>query len=137
MKGFLDSTLTFYRDMKKQKVVTRSNPAFGKAQDSSFEMDLPPAGRPAEEVFEEIKDICSAGALVQHPRCFACVPSPVSPYSWMGDLMTNAFDHHAGCWRTRRAPDSSSAGSSNGWAALPVIRRPAEASSFPEAPWQT
>lgn len=41
MKGFLDSTLTFYRDMKKQKVVTRSNPAFGKAQDSSFEMDLP------------------------------------------------------------------------------------------------
>ena len=29
MKGFLDSTLTFYRDMKKQKVVTRSNPAFG------------------------------------------------------------------------------------------------------------
>lgn len=98
MKGFLDSTLTFYRDMKKQKVVTRSNPAFGQAQDSSFEMDLPPAGRPAEEVFEEIKDICSAGALVQHPRCFACVPSPVSPYSWMGDLMTNAFDHHAGCW---------------------------------------
>ena len=98
IKSFLDSALTFYRDMKTQKVVTQSDPASGREKDSAFKEVLPSAGRPAEEVFEEIKAICSSGALVQHPRCFACVPSPVSPYSWMGDLMTGAFDHHAGCW---------------------------------------
>ena len=146
MKGFLDTTLSFYRNMKQHSVVTQGNPAFPekrgfetggaasarrKASHSPSAMQsfptkkrqaltekgwpafptkgwpvlpekgqptLPAKGRPAEEVFEEIRTVCSSGALVQHPRCFACVPSPVSPYSWMGDLMTNAFDHHAGCW---------------------------------------
>lgn len=56
-------------------------------------------GRPMEEVYHQLlEDVYPNASLMQHPRCFACIPSPVSLLSWMGDVMTNAFDPHAGCW---------------------------------------
>ena len=49
------------------------------------------------------KDVYGKLSLVQHPRSFACVPSPVSLFSWMGDVMTNGYDPHASCWTNASA----------------------------------
>ncbi len=94
MKGFVDQTLDFYESMKEQAV-------FKEADAQTLERlkshGIPKEGRPVKEVFEELqRDVYPNQSLVQHPRCFACVPSPVSLFSWMGDIMTNAYDPHAG-----------------------------------------
>ncbi|HIZ78785.1 MAG TPA: aminotransferase class V-fold PLP-dependent enzyme [Candidatus Lachnoclostridium stercorigallinarum] len=96
MKGFVDSTLDFYENMGTQNVARE-------ADDETIHRlksrGIPAKGRPVKEVFEEMeRDVYANQSLVQHPRCFACVPSPVSLFSWMGDIMTNAYDPHAGSW---------------------------------------
>ena len=96
MKGFVDSALGFYEGLKER-------PVFSEADEETVARlrgrGIPESGRPLREVFEEMmRDVYANQSLVQHPRCFACVPSPVSLYSWMGDVMTNAFDPHAGSW---------------------------------------
>lgn len=96
MKGFVDSTLDFYEHMGTQNVARE-------ADDETIHRlksrGIPAKGRPVKEVFEEMeRDVYANQSLVQHPRCFACVPSPVSLFSWMGDIMTNAYDPHAGSW---------------------------------------
>lgn len=96
MKGFVDSALGFYEGLKER-------PVFSEADEETVarlrDRGIPEGGRPLREVFEEMmRDVYANQSLVQHPRCFACVPSPISLYSWMGDVMTNAFDPHAGSW---------------------------------------
>ncbi|MNW35397.1 L-2,4-diaminobutyrate decarboxylase [compost metagenome] len=56
-------------------------------------------GKAVEEVFEEmISNVYNHQAIMQHPRCFAFIPSPVSLLSWLGDIMTSAYNPHAGSW---------------------------------------
>ena len=43
------------------------------------------------------QDIYSSTLLGQHPRSFSCVPSTMSLLSWMGDVMTSAYNPHASC----------------------------------------
>ena len=96
MKGFVDQTLDFYEGMKDRDVSREADEAAVKRLRSR---GIPAQGRPVKEVFEEMeRDVYANQSLVQHPRCFACVPSPVSLFSWMGDIMTNAYDPHAGSW---------------------------------------
>ena len=60
---------------------------------------IPTQGRPLEEVWEELlRDVCPGMMLQQHPRSFACVPSSSSTLlSWLGDLLTAAYNPHASC----------------------------------------
>ena len=96
MKGFVDQTLDFYEGMKDRDVSREADEAAVRRLRSR---GIPAQGRPVKEVFEEMeRDVYANQSLVQHPRCFACVPSPVSLFSWMGDIMTNAYDPHAGSW---------------------------------------
>lgn len=95
MKEFIDTALSFYQNIKEQDV---SRQADDKVLSHLCQQGIPKQGRPVEQVYREmLKDVYPYSALVQHPRCFGCIPSPVSLYSWMGDIMTNAFDPHAGC----------------------------------------
>ena len=96
MKEFVDQTLDFYEGMKDRDVSREADEAAVRRLRSR---GIPAQGRPVKEVFEEMEiDVYANQSLVQHPRCFACVPSPVSLFSWMGDIMTNAYDPHAGSW---------------------------------------
>ncbi len=95
MKDFIDRVLSFYQNMKQQDVCRQAS-----AETVSYlqGIGIPQKGRPVDEVLREMTDsVYSNATLVQHPRCFACIPSPVSLFSWMGDVMTNAYDPHAGC----------------------------------------
>ncbi len=60
---------------------------------------VPTQGRPLEEVWAELlRDVCPGMMLQQHPRSFACVPSSSSTLlSWLGDLLTAAYNPHASC----------------------------------------
>ncbi len=96
MKEFIDHVLGFYQNIKQQEVSRQADNA---TLERLRQLGIPQAGRPVDEVYREMmEDVYSNTSLVQHPRCFACIPSPVSLYSWMGDIMTNAYDPHAGCW---------------------------------------
>ena len=98
MKHFIDSAVEFYQEIKQEPAFTEPNPeTLLKLQN----MKIPEHGRPAAEVLEEMATEIyqkAGGTRVQHPRCFSCIPSPVSVYSWMGDLLTSVYDPHAGCW---------------------------------------
>lgn len=60
---------------------------------------IPVKGRPIETVMDEmIQDIYKYRYYVNHPRYFGFVPGPASPLSWLGDIMTSAYNLHAGSW---------------------------------------
>lgn len=95
MKEFIDTVLGLYRHIGEEDVLRQAD---GETLQRLLSRGIPQEGRPVDEVYREmLSDVYTKNALVQHPRCFACIPSPVSLFSWMGDVMTNAFDPHAGC----------------------------------------
>lgn len=54
-------------------------------------------GRPAKDVVEEMmKEIYQYRGDSNHPRFFGFVPGPASSISWLGDIMTSAYNIHAG-----------------------------------------
>ena len=61
-----------------------------------------------EEVYQQmLRDIYSNISYGQHPRSFACIPSPASLYSWMGDVMTGAYNPHASCQANSPGPNEA------------------------------
>ena len=60
---------------------------------------FPKEGRDLEEVVSELeKNVFANQAIMQHPRFFAFIPSPTTPLSWLGDVITDAYNPHAGTW---------------------------------------
>lgn len=54
-------------------------------------------GRPVAEVVEEMmKEVYHYRGDGNHPRFFGFVPGPASSISWLGDIMTSAYNIHAG-----------------------------------------
>ncbi len=103
MKGFVDQTVEFYNGMKERKIC---RPTDKKVWDRLRRQTVPVKGRPLEEVYQEmLDDVYMSISLAQHPRSFSCVPSTASLVSWMGDIMTNAFNPHASCKRNALAAD--------------------------------
>ena len=95
MKDFIDHTIDFHENIKEFPVVQTPDPLVLR---HIKEQKIPACGRPAKEVFEEMeRDVFAYTSLGQHPRSFACIPSPISLYSWMGDIMTGAYNPHASC----------------------------------------
>lgn len=95
MKEFVDTVISFYQNMKQRDVSRVIDP---QTLSRLYQQEIPAQARPVEEVYHQLlEDVYPNTSLMQHPRCFACIPSPVSLFSWMGDVMTNAFDPHGGC----------------------------------------
>lgn len=95
MKEFVDQTVEFYNGMKERKVF---RPMDSEKERCLLNQTIPSEGREVEEVYREmIRDVYMTTLLPQHPRSFSCVPSTASLVSWMGDVMTNAFNPHASC----------------------------------------
>ena len=54
-------------------------------------------GRPVDEVVSEMaKEVYRYRGDANHPRFFGFVPGPASSVSWLGDIMTSAYNIHAG-----------------------------------------
>jgi L-2,4-diaminobutyrate decarboxylase len=43
---------------------------------------------------------------MNHPRFFGFIPSPISPISWLGEMITTAFNVHAGSWLQSSGPSA-------------------------------
>lgn len=95
MTDFVRRAVDFYAHLSGQPVCRTAS---GETLQRVRRQDIPVSGRPLGEVYEELlRDVYSNTLLAQHPRSFACVPSTASLLSWMGDVMTNAFNPHDSC----------------------------------------
>lgn len=93
---FVQSFLDFHENMKSEKVMQLAG---GDTIQKLRNKGIPQSGRPLKEVMEEMtQDVYANQILMQHPRWFGFIPSPVSLLSWLGDIMTNAYDTHAASW---------------------------------------
>ena len=64
-------------------------------------INIPTQGRDIQEVVKEmLNEVYSYGARVNHQRFFGFIPGPADLNSWMGDLMSSAYNLHGGCWLT-------------------------------------
>lgn len=91
-----EAYLSSYADVRSQKAVTvADDTTIQKLRSIGFSKE----GRPLNIVIDEmIKTVYANQAIMQHPRFFAFVPSPASPLSWIGDVLTNSYNPHAGTW---------------------------------------
>lgn len=79
-----------------------------KANESQVEklrkIGIPTKGRSVDMVVTEMmEDIYKYRADSNHPRFFGFVPGPASMLSWLGDVMTAAYNIHAATWATSPA----------------------------------
>ena len=104
MRGFVSRTVDFYEHIENEAVC---RPVAADSLARIEEQAIPAGGRPVEEVFREMeRDIYSSTLLGQHPRSFSCVPSTMTLLSWMGDVMTSAYNPHASCKVNAPAADA-------------------------------
>ena len=104
MREFVSRTVDFYEHIENEAVC---RPAAADSLARIEEQAIPAGGRPVEEVFREMeRDIYSSTLLGQHPRSFSCVPSTMTLLSWMGDVMTSAYNPHASCKVNAPAADA-------------------------------
>lgn len=103
MKEFAGQTVDFYNNMKTKPVC---RPCAENTLKHLKKQPVPEQGRPVQEVYSEmLRDVYSNTLLAQHPRSFSCIPSTASLLSWMGDVMTNAYNPHASCETNAPAAD--------------------------------
>lgn len=64
-------------------------------------LEIPKQGRDLQEVVNEMSDdVFQYGYNVNHPRYFGFIPGPSGMLSWLGDVMTSAYNRHAGSFLT-------------------------------------
>lgn len=103
MQEFITRTVDFYNNLEVQPV---RRPADRKTLEYLESLPVPESGRPVQEVYQEmLQEIYANTLLAQHPRSFSCIPSTASLFSWMGDVMTNAYNPHASCQVNAPAAD--------------------------------
>lgn len=62
-------------------------------------INIPNEGRKIQEVINEmIEDVYDYRAKLDHPRFFGFVPGPADITSWIGDVMTSAYNLHTASW---------------------------------------
>ena len=96
-----DAVKAFVHDFCVQKHQIHTTPVIQEADEQQLqkirEIGIPKLGRPVEEVVHEMEDevfrYCGDN---NHPRFFGFVPGPASCVSWLGDIMTSAYNIHAG-----------------------------------------
>lgn len=141
-KEFRKTALEFVEEfMEEQEAIPNgpvTNPVSEEALKKVDDMGIPEKGRNLETVVREMReDILAYGNQCAHPRFFGFIPSTASPLSWLGDVMTTAYNRHAGSADNQPAV----------WRIEQKLIRwlndqvgfPAEAgeSSYPAVPWPT
>ncbi|MGI5976924.1 MAG: pyridoxal phosphate-dependent decarboxylase family protein [Candidatus Limivicinus sp.] len=91
----------FVHDFCEDKHNIHTQPVIQEAEQPQLDklrnMEIPKKGRPVEEVVEEMeREVYHFCGNANHPRFFGFVPGPASCVSWLGDVMTAAYNIHAG-----------------------------------------
>ena len=95
MNEFINQIIDFYDNLRDQPVCRFTDK---ETLEHLAKLPIPDEGRHVRDVYSEmLRNIYSNTLLAQHPRSFACIPSTASLLSWMGDVMTNAYNPHASC----------------------------------------
>lgn len=103
MKQFAGQAVDFYNDLKTKPVC---HPIKESTLEYLKKQQVPAQGRPIQEVYSEmLRNVYANTFLTQHPRSFSFIPSTASLLSWMGDVMTNAYNPHASCHINAPAAD--------------------------------
>lgn len=101
MQRFTEITVKFVQDSCK-KLETVSDEPTGAPMDEearikAANIQIPHEGRDLEAVVRELnEDIMSYGNNCSHRRFFGFIPGNTSPLSWLGDIITSAWNRHAG-----------------------------------------
>lgn len=103
MEDFIARAVELYGGLSDQPV---SHPIKSQSLKRLKARDIPADGRDIKDIYREmLDDVFSSAILLQHPRSFSCIPSTASLLSWMGDIMTNAYNPHASCQINAPAAD--------------------------------
>lgn len=103
-QGQIDSVCASFHKVLDQLLNTAHNvsndPVF-KVPDSDEIPSLQEISRigestPVEKVIQDAFEVFDYRNRSNHPRCMAFIPSPVSPYAWLGHCISNAFNTFAG-----------------------------------------
>lgn len=102
LRVIVDRLATLHRNIPGEPVVRVADPdAIAQLRN----IQIPARGRPLGQVVEEmLSEIYPYRMRMDHPRCFAFVPSPTSALSWLGDLLTAVHNPHAGSWLQSSGP---------------------------------
>ena len=94
IKYFVHDFCLDKHDIHKQQVIWEAPDG---QMDKVKALEIPKDGRDANEVVEEMmQEIYKYRGDSNHPRFFGFVPGPASSISWLGDIMTSAYNIHAG-----------------------------------------
>lgn len=94
IETFVHGFLQEKRNIHSQEVIWQAPEG---QMDKVKEMEIPEDGRLADEVVREMMgEIYQYRGDANHPRFFGFVPGPASSISWLGDIMTSAYNIHAG-----------------------------------------
>ncbi len=96
-----EAVMDFVHDFCAKKHQIHTQPVIQEADEVQLqkirEIEIPQKGRPVEEVVHEMEqEIFRYCGDNNHPRFFGFVPGPASCVSWLGDIMTSAYNIHAG-----------------------------------------
>ena len=96
-----DAVQDFVHDFCMEKHEIRTQPVIKEADEAQLAkvkaIGIPEKGRPVKEVIKEMQEeIFKYSGNANHPRFFGFVPGPASCVSWLGEVMTSAYNIHAG-----------------------------------------
>ena len=100
-KQLEDAVMDFVHDFCIERHNIREQSCFVQPTDEQLQliqnMSFPKSGRNVKEVIKELEnEVFKYSGNPNHPRFFAFVPGPASSVSWLGDVMTSAYNVHAG-----------------------------------------
>lgn len=96
LNQFVDEMLTQDEQLKAAPV---RKPADASIRQKIAAKPIPREGRPlTTAVSEMLTDIYAYGDNMRHPRHFGFVPGPSSLVSWLGDVLSSAYNVHAAEW---------------------------------------
>ena len=94
IQKFVHTFVQKNNDIHSQKVTWHTDE--GQAEKIK-QIGIPKDGRPVDDVITEmVKEVYRYRGDANHPRFFGFVPGPASSVSWLGDIMTSAYNIHAG-----------------------------------------
>lgn len=68
------------------------------------ELAAPKAARPIAQVIKDAERVFAHRVRMDHPRFYGFIPSPASPLSLVGEMLTSGFNPHAGSWMQSSGP---------------------------------
>ena len=94
VKNFVHDFCAEKHEISSQPVIVQAD---RKQLDKLKKIEIPEKGRPVDEVVKEMQqEVFRYCGNANHPRFFGFVPGPASCISWLGDIMTTAYNIHAG-----------------------------------------